>query len=241
MMSSDAVDVNLSNSAGKSGQPRVRKPNSSLDHEGASLERIRELRKKRRGVLSSLSAKRREIDNLLTDESNLEAVKIKLPEITSLFRKFAEAQHAYHAALTDEAQKQESEVYFAEIEFSLDFFCRTVNDWLRITEAKLQDNVVTPDDNASQLGFGLQNRPKPSECGSRSSRLSKTSSIYAASAKGAARIAELRAEVLALNRRHSLQETELLLKRQEYELQLKKDEFNLKTEYAKAELIANAG
>ena len=97
-MSSDAVDVNLSNSAGKSGQPertsaRVRKPNSSLYHEGASLERIRELRKKRGGggVLSSLSAKRREIDNLLTDEINLEAVKIKLPEITSLFRKFAEA------------------------------------------------------------------------------------------------------------------------------------------------------
>ena len=62
-MSSDAVDVNLSNSAGKSGQPvqrtsaRVCKPNSSLDHEGASLERIRELRKKRGGVLSSLSAK----------------------------------------------------------------------------------------------------------------------------------------------------------------------------------------
>ena len=238
-MSSDAVDVNLSNSAGKSGQPertsaRVRKPNSSLDHEGASLERIRELRKKRGGVLSSLSAKRREIDNLLTDEINLEAVKIKLPEITSLFRKFAEAQHAYHAALTDEGQRQESEVYFAEIESSLDFFCRTVNDWLRVTEARLQDNLVTPDDSASQVGIGLRNKPKPSECGSRSSRLSKTSSISAARAKEAARIAELRAEVLALNQRHSLQETELLLKRQEYELQLKKDELNLKTEYAKA-------
>ena len=142
IMSSDAADqVNLSYSAGKSGRPiqrtsaRVRKPNSSLDHEGASLERIRELRKKRGGVLSSLSAKRREIDNLLADEVNLEAVKIKLPEITSLFRKFADAQQAYHAALTDEGQRQESEVYFAEIESSLDFFCRTVNDWLRVTEA----------------------------------------------------------------------------------------------------------
>ena len=225
MKSSDAADqVNLSYSAGKSGQPvqrtsaRVRKPNSSLDHEGASLERIRELRKKRGGVLSSLSAKRREIDNLLTDEVNLEAVKIKLPEITSLLRKFAEAQHAYHAALTDEGQRQESEVYFAEIESSLDFFCRTVNDWLRVTEARLQDNLVTPDDSASQVEIGHRSTPKPSECGSRSSRLSKTSSISAARAKEAARIAELRAEVLALNQRHSLQETELLLKRQEYEL-----------------------
>ena len=49
-MSSDAADqVNLSYSAGKSGHPvqrtsaRVRKPNSSWDHEGASLERIQEL------------------------------------------------------------------------------------------------------------------------------------------------------------------------------------------------------
>ena len=240
MMSSDTVDVSLSNSAEKSGQPvqrtsaRVRKPNPSLDHEGASIERIRELRKKRGGVLSSLSAKRREIDNLLTDESNLEAVKIKLPEITSLFRKFAEVQHVYHAALTDEGQRQESEVYFAEVGFSLDFFCRMVNDWLRVTEVKLQDNLVMPDDSVSQVGFGLRNKPKPSECGSRSSRLSKTSSISAARAKEAARIAELRAEVLALNQHHSLQETELLLKCQEYELQLKKYELNLKTEYAKA-------
>ena len=196
-MSSDSADVNLSNSAGKSSQPVqrtsacVRKPNSSLDHEGASLERIRELRKKRGGVLSSLSAKRREIGNLLTDESNLEAVKIKLSEITSLFRKFAEAQHAYHAALTDEGERQESDDYFAEIEFSLDFFCRTANDWLRVTEANLQDNLVTPDDSASQVEFGLRNRPKPSECGSRSSRFSKTSYISAARAKEAAHIAEL--------------------------------------------------
>ena len=154
-------------------------------------------------------------------------MKIKLLEITSLFRKFAEAQHAYHAALTDEGQRQESEVYFAEIESRLDFFCRTVNNWLQVTEKKLQDNLVTPDDSASQVGIGLRNKPKPSECGSRSSRLSKTSSISAARAKEAARI---RAEVLALNQRHSPQETELLFKRQEYELQLKKDELNLKTE-----------
>ena len=136
--------------------------------------------------------------------------------------------------LTDEGQKLESEVYFTEIESSLDFFCRTVNDWLRVTEARLQANLVTPDDSASQVEIGLRNTPKPSECGSRSSRLSKTSSISAARAKEAARVAELQAEVLALYQRHSLQETELLLKRHEYKLQLKKDELNLKTEYAKA-------
>ena len=54
MMSSDAVERTSA---------RFRKPNSSLDHEGASLERIRELRKKRGGVLSSLFVKWRVIDN----------------------------------------------------------------------------------------------------------------------------------------------------------------------------------
>ena len=73
---------------------------------------------------------------------NLEAVKIKLPEITSLFRKFAEAQYAYHVALTDEGQRQDLEVYFAEIKSRLDFFCRTVNDWLRVTLRKRDFRII---------------------------------------------------------------------------------------------------
>ena len=238
-MSRNGSDVYLSYSAGKNGQPaengsRARKPNTSLDQEGISLERIRELRKRRGGVLSSLTSKRREIDSLLTDENNLETVKVKLSEITSLFRRFTEAHDAYNVALVEESQRQESDLYFADIESSLDFFCRTVNDWLRVTEARLQDNLLTPDDSASQIGSEVRSKSRPSMCGSRTSHFSKTSSISAARAKEAARIAELRAEAHALKHRHSLQESELRLKRQEYDLQLKKDELNLKTEYAKA-------
>ena len=238
-MSRNGSDVYLSYSAGKNGQPaengpRTRKPNTSLDQEGISLERIRELRKRRGGVLSSLTSKRREIDSLLTDENNLGTVKVKLSEITSLFRRFTEAHDAYNVALVEESQRQESDLYFADIESSLDFFCRTVNDWLRVTEARLQDNLITPDDSASQIGSEVRSKSRPSMCGSRTSHFSKTSSISAARAKEAARIAELRAEAHALKHRHSLQESELRLKRQEYDLQLKKDELNLKTEYAKA-------
>ena len=83
----------MSCSAGKNGQgvrhssTRSRKPNSSLDQEVVAMERIRELRKRRGGVLSALTAnKRKEIDSLLTDENNLEAVKVKLTEITSFFK-----------------------------------------------------------------------------------------------------------------------------------------------------------
>ena len=55
-------------------------------------------------------------------------VKVKLSEITSIFQRFADAQDAYNAALVEESQRQESDVYFAEIETSLNFFCGTVND-----------------------------------------------------------------------------------------------------------------
>ena len=135
----------------------ARKPNSSVDHEGMVFEQIRELRKQRGGVLSSLTARRREIDSLLMDEKNLETVKAKLSEITSLFQRFVDAQDTYNAALFEENQTQESDVYFAEIETSLHFFCGTINIWLRVTEARLQDNEITPDDSTSQLGFNNNN------------------------------------------------------------------------------------
>ena len=99
-------EVNLSSSAGINGQgvrrssTRSRKPNSSLDQEAVAMERIRQLRKRRGGVLSALTAnKRKEIDSLLTDENNLEAVKVKLAEITSLFQRFTDAHKKYNAAL----------------------------------------------------------------------------------------------------------------------------------------------
>ena len=56
-MSHVVQEVNLSCSAWKNGQrvrcssTRSRKPNSSLDQEVVAMERIRELRKRRGGVL----------------------------------------------------------------------------------------------------------------------------------------------------------------------------------------------
>ena len=91
-MSHGVQEVNLSCYAGKNGQGVCcssacsRKPNSLLDQNAVAMERIRELRKRRGGVLSALTAKRKEIDSLLKDENNLEAVKVRLTEITSLFQ-----------------------------------------------------------------------------------------------------------------------------------------------------------
>ena len=156
-----------------------------------------------------------------------------MAEITLLFRKFVAAQEAYDAKLVDKVLKEESNVYFTEIEASMNFFCQTVNNWLRVTEATLHDLQITPNDSISQVSSKSWRKPKASSCGTTSTRSSKTSSITAARAKEAARIAELQAEAHALKQRQLLHETELRLKKQEYDLQLK-DELKLETEYAKA-------
>ena len=113
----------------------------------------------------------------------------------------------------------------------MNFFCQTVNDWLRVTEIPIQDLDVTPDDSVSQLG--LRNR-KRSGCGSAYSRSSRASSIFVARAKETARIAELQAEVHALKQRQLIHETELRIKKEELDLQFKKDQLKLETEFKKA-------
>ena len=183
--------------------------------------------------MSSITAKHKEIDDLLNDVNNLEAVKDKLAEITDLFQKFVESRNAYHRELVDEAHKEQSNAFFNEIESSLRFFCDTVNDWLRVTEVKLNEMAITPDDSASQVIPNEQHKHK-SSCGSILSTPSKASSISSARAEEAAKIAEIQAEALALKQRQRLHETEMNLKRQQHELELKREELKLETEYAKA-------
>ena len=154
----------------------------------------------------------------MTDTNNLEPVRVKLAEITSLFRNFVAAHEGYDCELVDKVLKEESNVYFTEIEASMNFFCQTVNDWLRVTEATLHDLHITPNDSISQVSSKYRRKPKTSSCGAMSTRSSKTSSIPAARAKEAARIAEVQAEAHALKKRQLLHETELLLKKQEYDL-----------------------
>ena len=191
------------------------------------------LRKKRGGVLSSITAKRKEIDDLLNDVNNLEPVRVKLTEITNLFWSFVEAQNTHDQELQDKAARKQTNVFFSEIEASLNFFCDTVNDWLRVTEVKLQDMERTPDDSASQIIPQDHHKLKGSHS-SVSSRASRASSISTARTKEAAKIAEIEAEALALKQRQQLHEAELRLKREQFELQLKKEELKLETEYTKA-------
>ena len=170
------------------------RPNVTIDRKGVCCERVRVLRKKRGDVLSSITAKRKEINDLLNDVNNLEPVRVKLTEITNLFRSFVEAQNACNQELQDQVERKQSNVFFSEIETSLNFFCDTINDWLRVTEIKLQDMEITPDDSASQIIPQDYRRIKGSH-GSVSSRASKTSSI------STDRVKEIEAKALALKQR----------------------------------------
>ena len=93
-----------------------------------------------------------------------------------------------------------------------------------MTEVKLNDANITPDDSVSQVIYrDLHQRESSYVSGF--SRASKASSISTARVKEAAKIAEIQAEAQALRQRQQLHETELCRKRQQYELQLKRDEF----------------
>ena len=56
-------------------------------------------------MLSSITAKRKEIDDLLNDVNNSEPARVKLTEITNLFRSFVEAQNAHNQELQDYAAR----------------------------------------------------------------------------------------------------------------------------------------
>ena len=107
-MSSNAADVNLSSSAGKGAQPiqrtstRVRRRNSSLDHKGTSLKRIRELRpwanvesnSRRINSVKTVAIKSRLNSNV---EANVESASI-------LFHKHVSPCYSFNALLVDHAR-----------------------------------------------------------------------------------------------------------------------------------------
>ncbi|PFX14415.1 hypothetical protein AWC38_SpisGene21429 [Stylophora pistillata] len=71
------ADKALDSGDGDGVRPRM--PSKQLDQEGVLLERLRRLKNERSGYLSTVSARRNEIDALLSSEENVHLVKEKLP------------------------------------------------------------------------------------------------------------------------------------------------------------------
>ena len=66
---------------------RPRMPSKRLDQEGVLFEKLRRLKNERSGYLSTVSARRNEIDALLSSEENAHLVKEKLSAFWLLLKR----------------------------------------------------------------------------------------------------------------------------------------------------------
>ena len=223
---------------------RSRQPNVRLDSVEVIREQLTGLRHARGGVLSAVSAKRREIDELLVNPSNLELVRSRFDHVQGLFEKFVRVHQDVEDLLKDDVEElANSAEYFTGIRDSFTFFCQKIKDWLCVTEAKFEDVQVNPEDSVSQVRTAMSKRSASRKSkiashasGSKaSSRVSGASSLSSVRAREAMRRAELEAEAHAIKQKHSLEAEESRIQHEARMLKLKKEELALETEMAKAQ------
>ena len=148
------------------------------------------------------------VHELLSDDRNLQEVKEKLTAAEEAFLKFKDAHLNYAGEIGSEEDKIECDEYFTGEERMFRDFYWTTSDWITRVEADLVaqslqvDSEVKLEDSVSCAGVGSQARA--SRTSKRSSQaslhVSRTSSLFVARAKEAARVAELKAERSMLTR-----------------------------------------
>lgn len=211
---------------------RSKMPSKRLDQESVLLEKLRRLKNERSGYLSTVSARRKEIDMLLPNKENVQLVKEKLPGFLAAVKAFTEAHLAYSSNLQDEANAARCQEQFNVESLQADDFCQGVQEWItRAEEIQRLNSQINPEDSVSQIGSRAttksSTRQSRRSSHSGSSR-SSTSSLTVARAKEAARIAELKAEAAVFKKRQSLDE-------QRFRLQQEQERLALETEIAKSE------
>ena len=202
---------------------------TALD-EGVLYEKLLRLKNSRSGYLSNVTVKLNEIDALLSNEENIDRVKEKLTEFHAAFESFKEAHILYLSFVQDEACIARCQESFDREVVRRDDFIQRVHDWIVRTEEALRLNSqVSPNDSVSCSGFRSASkssrRPKRSSYGGSHST---SSSLSAARAKEAARIAELKAEAATFKKRQSLEQQRFRLRQEEKLL-------TLETEIAKSQ------
>ena len=199
-----------------------------------NIDELTSLKRSRRGTLSSVTAKRREIERLMSDPCNLELVKSEIEKLCKFFANFRSLHDTYVSKLEDEEEVEKSNQYFHEINESFACFQDRINEWIEQTSYKLRPReslenselakeMVVPGDSVSQV-----QRTRVS--GKSNSRQSSLSSVRA---KEAMKLAELQAEFRAQTLKHNLEKKELNLK-------LERENLNLKLELDKADARGKA-
>ena len=197
-----------------------------LDQEGVLFEKLRRLKNERSGYLSTVTARRNEIDALLSSEENVQLVKEKLPNFLAAVEKFKEADFAYSSNLQDDIIVARCQEQLNSESSRANLFYQRIQEWIKRSEELLRLNSqINPEDSMSQIGS--RTTSKSSSRKSRRSSQSSTSTLALTRAKEAARIAELEAEAAALEKRRSLEEQKL-------RLQQEQERLTLETELAKS-------
>ncbi|KAK2551640.1 hypothetical protein P5673_027415 [Acropora cervicornis] len=206
-------------------------PSKRLDQEGVLFEKLRRLKNERSGCLSTVSARRNEIDALLSSEENVQLVKEKLPGFLAAIETFKQAHLVYSSNLQDDMSIARCLEQLDSESSRANLFYQRIQEWIKRSEELLRLNSqINPEDSASQIGSRATSK-SPSRKSRRSSHSgsnrSGTSSLAFARAKEAARIAELEAEAAVLEKRRSLEEQKL-------RLQQEQERLTLETELAKS-------
>ena len=69
-----------------------------------NIDELTSLKRSRRGTLSSVTAKRREIERLMSDPCNLQLVKSEIEKLCKFFANFRSLHDTYVSKLEDEEE-----------------------------------------------------------------------------------------------------------------------------------------
>ena len=135
---------------------RTRRPIATVD-QGVYLERLHSKKKARAGHASNVTAKIREITEMLGEDQNLTAVKDKLVHAVIAFDKFKEAHFDYWSEVRDTGRMEECRNYLTKHVSDFDTFRDRVNGWIARAEHRLLvsaldvDSEVKPEDSVSRV------------------------------------------------------------------------------------------
>ena len=124
---------------------RTRRPIATVD-QGVYFERLHSKKKARAGHASNVTAKIREITEMLGDDQNLQTVKDKLVQ---------EAHFDYWTEVRDTGRMEECRNYLTKHVSDFDTFRDRVNGWIARAEHRLLvsafgvDSEVKPEDSVS--------------------------------------------------------------------------------------------
>ena len=122
------------------------------------MERLCSKTDARSGFASYVSARVREITDLLSDKRNLQAVKERLAHAIKAFDNFKNAHYEYWFEVRDEKGSAECDKYLAKHVDDFSVFRRRVSDWIAVAEDKLLsvapdvDASIKPEDSVSHVG-----------------------------------------------------------------------------------------